>query len=453
MTDAPRPSSAEETFLARRRDPDYMPPLSIAAPLGVQHILAMFVSNVAPAIIVAGAAGLGTDDLVYMIQAAMVFSGITTLFQTVGLGPMGARLPVVQGTSFAFLPVAIPLVAGQGADAMAGLMTGALAAGLFQICLSLVVTRVRFMLPPLVTGLVVLMIGLSLIPVGVQYAAGGVEAMGSPAFGSAVSWMLAGVVVLVTLGLKFFARGAVAIASVLAGLIAGYLVALALGRVDMSAIGAAPWFMLPRPFHFGLSFSGAAVIGFILMMIVTAIETVGDVTAIAKSGAGRDATDRELRGAVLADGVGTALAAAFGALPNTSFGQNVGLVAMTGVMSRHVVTLGAVFLVACGLAPKIGALITTIPIEVLGGAVIIMFGMVAGAGLSILSEVRWTQRSMLIFAASISIGLGLQLVPTAVQHLPPTLHMLATSGVLPAAFVAVLMNLLLPQIKDDQAGH
>lgn len=432
------------------RNPDYMPAVAKAVPLGIQHVLAMFVSNVTPAIIIAGAAGFGfgtpgVGDLIYMIQMSMLFAGIATLFQTIGLGPIGARLPVVQGTSFAFLPVMIPLVAGKGVDAIAILMGGIIVGGLFHASLGTIIGRIRFALPPLVTGLVVLMIGLSLIKVGIQYAAGGVPAIGQPEYGSLLNWSVALTVIIVTLGLKFFARGLWSVAAVLIGLIAGYVVAIALGMVSFANIQNAAWFMMPEPFHFGLEFSAGAIIGISLMGVISAIETVGDVSGITKGGAGREATDKEIAGATYADGLGTAIAGVFGALPNTSFSQNVGLIAITGVMSRHVVTIGAVFLILCGFVPKIGAAISTIPIEVLGGGVIVMFGMVAAAGVNMLSDVNWDRRNMVIFAVSLSVGLGLQLEPGALQHLPETAKVLLTSGLLPSAFLAVTLNLLLPE--------
>jgi xanthine permease len=438
------------------RDPDYLPPLMQAVPLGVQHVLAMFVSNVTPAIIVAGAAGFGfgtpgVGDLVYMIQMSMLFAGVATLLQTIGIGPVGARLPIVQGTSFAFLPIMIPLVAGKGVDAMAAVMGGVIIGGFFHAFLATFVGRLRFALPPLVTGLVVVMIGLALVKVGIQYAAGGVPKIGTPEYGSAQSWFVALVVVVVTLGIKFFTRGLLSVAAVLIGLIAGYAVAWMLGMVSFAAVGRASTLALPTPFHFGFEFSIAAVIGFSLMAVISAIETVGDVSGITKGGAGREATDKEITGATFADGIGTALAGFFGALPNTSFSQNVGLIAMTGVMSRHVVTIGAVFLILCGLVPKVGAVITTVPIEVLGGGVIVMFGMVIAAGVSMLSDVTWNRRNMVIFAVSLSIGLGLQLEPGALQHVPETLRVLLTSGLLPSAFLAITLNLVLPEELADEA--
>ncbi len=439
------------------RDPNYTPALAKAVPLGIQHVLAMFASNVTPAIIVAGAAGFGFGsnspdfpNLIYMIQMSMLFAGIATLFQTVGMGPVGARLPIVQGTSFAFLPIMIPLVAGKGVDAMAVLMGGVVIGGIFHFFLGTIIGKIRFALPPLVTGLVVLMIGLSLVKVGIQYAAGGVPAMvkGLPEFGSLQNWSVALVVIVVTLAIKFFTKGLLSVSAVLIGLIAGYAVAYGLGMVDFGKVAFASTFQLPNPFHFGFEVSAGAVIGFCLMAFISAIETVGDVSGITKGGAGREATDKEIAGATYADGLGTAIAGLFGALPNTSFSQNVGLISMTGVMSRHVVTIGALFLIVAGLIPKVGAVITTIPIEVLGGGVIVMFGMVAAAGINMLSDVNWNRRNMLIFAVSLSIGLGLQMVPQALQYLPSTAKILMTSGLLPAAIIAIVLNLILPEDLD-----
>lgn len=446
------------------RDPNYTPALAKAVPLGIQHVLAMFVSNVTPAIIVAGAAGFGFGsdaaaqgfpDMTYLIQMSMLFAGIATLFQTIGMGPVGARLPIVQGTSFAFLPIMIPLVAGKGVEALPALFGGVLVGGLFHTLLGTFIGRIRFALPPLVTGLVVTMIGLALVKVGIQYAAGGVPAMDQPEYGSLLNWSAALIVIFATLGLKFFTRGMLSVSAVVIGIAVGYVYALLMGMVTVDGI-ATSWdraaaVALPIPFAYGFEFSFAAVVGFCLMAFVSAVETVGDVSGITKGGAGREATDAEITGATYADGLGSAIAGVFGGFPNTSFSQNVGLIAMTGVMSRHVVTIGALFLILCGLVPKVGAVIRTIPIEVLGGGVIVMFGMVVAAGISMLSDVNWNRRNMVIFAISLSIGLGLQLDPKAVQYLPDTLRVLMTSGLLPAALIAIVLNLLLPEQLSDEA--
>lgn len=454
------------------RDPNYTPALYKAIPLGIQHVLAMFVSNVTPAIIVAGAAGFGFGsnspdfpELLYLIQMSMLFAGVATLLQTITIGPVGAALPIVQGTSFAFIPIMIPLVAGKGVDGLAALFGGVVIGGLFHAFLGTFIGKIRFALPPLVTGLVVTMIGLALVKVGIEYAAGGVpaKARALPEYGSLLNWSAALVVIFVTLGLKFFARGMLAVSAVLIGIIAGYLYALMMGMLSFEAISTswsrAAAFALPQPFKYGFEFSAAAVIGFCLMAFVSAVETVGDVSGITKGGAGREATDAEITGATYADGVGTAIAGLFGGFPNTSFSQNVGLIAMTGVMSRHVVTIGAVFLIICGLVPKVGGLIRTIPIEVLGGGVIVMFGMVVAAGISMLSDVNWNRRNMVIFAVAMSVGLGLQLevmnvapgAPNALQHLPDFLRILGASGILPAALIAIVLNLILPEELSNEA--
>jgi len=437
------------------RDPNYTPAVAQAIPLGIQHVLAMFVSNVTPAIIVAGAAGFGFGsnspdfpNMIYMIQMSMLLAGIATLFQTIGFGPVGARLPIVQGTSFAFIPIMIPAVAGAGVAGMAGLMTGIIIGGIFHFFLGFFIGRIRHFLPPLVTGLIVMMIGLALIKVGIDYAAGGVPLKGKPEFGSLLNWSIALVVIIVTLLLKFFGRGMLSVAAVLIGLVAGYAYAFALGKVSFVAVGNAAWFTLPQPFKFGWEVNWAIIIGMCFMAVVSAIETVGDVSGITKGGANREATNKEVSGATFADGLGTAFAGFFGGLPNTSFSQNVGLISMTGVMSRHVVTYGAIFLILCGLVPKFGAIIASMPITVLGGGVIIMFGMIIAAGVRMLSEVKWNRRNMVIFAVSLSVGLGLQQVPEAVQHLPDTLRILLTSGLLPAAVLSILLNILLPQDLD-----
>lgn len=444
------------------RDPNYTPALHKAIPLGIQHVLAMFVSNVTPAIIVAGAAGFGFGsgsadfpELLYLIQMAMLFAGVATLLQTITIGPIGAALPIVQGTSFAFLPVMIPLVAGKGVDALAALFCGVIIGGLFQASIGLFIGRIRFALPPLVTGLIVTMIGLALVRIGIQYSAGGVPSIGTPEYGSLLNWSAALVVIIVTLGFKFFTRGMLAVSAVLIGLVVGYIYALFVGILTFDAI-AGSWnnaaaFAVPQPFKYGFEFSVAAVIGFCLMGFISAIETVGDVSGITKGGAGREATDKEIEGATYADGLGSALAGVFGGLPNTSFSQNVGLIAMTGVMSRHVVTCGAVFLIICGLIPKVGGVISTIPIEVLGGGVVVMFGMVVAAGISMLSDVEWNRRNMVIFAVALSIGLGLQLEPDAVQQLPDWLEVLMVSGLLPSAFIAIGLNLILPEELPEES--
>lgn len=426
-------------------DPNVTPPLGQAIPLGLQHVLAMFASNVTPSIIVAGAAGLafGGAEQVYLIQMAMLFAGIATLFQTVGIGPIGARLPIMQGTSFAFVGVLAGVAATQGLSVA---LTACIIGGVIHFALGSVIGKLRWLFPPLVTGLVILAIGLYLIPVAIKYAAGGAAQfqMEAESFGSLKHWTVALTVIIVALVLKFFTKGTLSSAAILVGLIAGYVVAYLSGMVNFGAVAKASWVTGITPLPYGFEFSLGAVIAVTLVSIVSAIETVGDASATAKAGAGRDATDEEIQGATYADGLGTAIAGVFGGLPNTSFSQNVGIVGMTGVMSRHVVTIGGIILILCGLMPKVGAVIASMPLPVLGGGVIVMFGMVASAGLNVLSEVELNRRNMVIIAVSLAVGLGLNLVPTAVQYLPGVVKTLMTSAVAPTALCAIVLNLVLP---------
>ena len=426
-------------------NPEAMPPMGQAIPLGLQHVLAMFASNVTPAVIVAGAAGLafGGAEQVYLIQMAMLFAGIATLFQTIGIGPIGARLPIMQGTSFAFVGVLAGVAATQGLSVA---LTACLIAGIIHFALGGVIQKLRFMFPPLVTGLVILAIGLYLIPVAIKYAAGGAAdfQMAADSFGSLMHWTVALTVVVLSLVCKFLTKGLVSNAAILIGLLGGYVVAMAMGMVNFGGVAKAAWFQVPTVMPYGFEISIGAVIGVTLVSIVSAIETVGDTSATTKAGAGRDATDDEIAGATYADGLGTAVAAVFGGLPNTSFSQNVGIVGMTGIMSRHVVTIAGAILVVCGLIPKIGAAVASMPLPVLGGGVIVMFGMVAAAGMNMLTEVKMSRRNMIIISVSLAVGLGLNLVPSAVQHLPGIWKTLATSAVAPTALLAVVLNLALP---------
>ncbi len=432
-------------------DPNVTPPMGQAIPLGLQHVLAMFASNVTPSIIVAGGLGagfgFGSPEMIYMIQMAMLFAGIATLFQTVGIGPIGARLPIMQGTSFAFVSVLAALAATQGIDVA---LTACIIGGVIHFALGSVIQHLRWLFPPLVTGLVILAIGLYLIPVAIKYAAGGAASfqMEADSFGSLMHWSVALTVIVVSLGLKFFTKGALSQSAILIGLLAGYALAWMLGMVNFGAVGKASWFNMPRALPFGFEFNLGAVIAVTLVSIVSAIETVGDASATTKAGAGRDATDAEIAGATYADGLGTAVAGVFGGLPNTSFSQNVGIVGMTGMMSRHVVTIAGIIMVICGLLPKIGAVIASMPLPVLGGGVIVMFGMVAAAGLNMLSEINMNRRNMVIIAVSLAFGLGLNLVPTAVQYLPGVVKILATSAVAPTALMAIVLNLILPDDID-----
>ena len=428
----------------RLRDPNYLPPLKRAIPLGIQHVLAMFVGNITVPIIIAGIIGVTPEEKVFLIQVAIFIAGVATLIQTIGVGPVGAKLPIVQGTSFGFLPVAIPLAKTYGLGVLFG---GALFAGFVQICLGAILKKIRHWFPPIVTGVVVLVIGISLMQVALVYAGGGKWLMDNKPelFATGKQLFLSITVLVVTLGVHQFGRGIFATASILIGLIVGYLIAIPMGMVNYSIIADAAWFAFPSPLKFGLSFNLAALLGMGIMALITTIETVGDISGITIGGAGREATDKELSGGIMADGAGTAVASLFGALPNTSFSQNVGVIAFSGVMSRHVVTIGAIFLVLAGLIPKLGAIVSAMPQAVLGGASIVMFGMIAAAGVKLLTQEALNRRNMLIVAVSLTLGIGLPQVPQFVQYFPTQLAVVMKSGIVPAGIFALLMDRILPR--------
>ncbi|MFT6558416.1 uracil-xanthine permease family protein [Sneathiella sp.] len=432
------------------RDPNYTPPLGTAIPLGIQHVLAMFAGNVTVPIIIAGAAGLAGGDKVFLIQVAMLVAGLATLLQTVGAGPIGARLPIMQGTSFAFLPVMIPIAASvKGTDALAIIFGATIVGGIFHFFLGTFIGRFRGILPPLVTGLVVATIGLTLLPIGVEYVGGGKFAkFVTKDFGAWYHLVLGCSVIVIILGVKFMTKGMTSASAILIGLVAGYLMAIPMDMVKFSGISDAAWFAFPEPLKFGLKFETAAIIGMCLMAIVSAIETVGDISGITKGGAGREATDKEIAGGTMADGLGTAIGGLFGSMPNTSYSQNVGVVSLTGVMSRHVVTIGAIFLLVAAFVPKVGAIVSAMPYAVLGGGAVVMFGMIAGAGINLLSDVKMNRRNMVIIAVSLSVGLGLKAEPGVVGIFPDWAKMMLTSGLFPVAFLSILLNSILPQEKD-----
>jgi len=421
-------------------------PLNQSIPLGIQHVFAMFAGNITVPLIVAGVFGVTTAEKIFLIQMALFAAGVATIIQTVGYKNIGSRLPIIQGTSFAFIPIMLPFKAfGLGA-----IFTAAFIGGIFQIWIGKMLKPIRHMFPPLVTGIVVLMIGISLLKVGFKYAGGGVWLMNNKPeiFANWEHLLIAGTVLIVALLCNIRGKGMVSSASILLGIIAGFVMATLLGEVRFEKIAAAGWFAFPMPFQYGIDFVWGAVILMLFMSIVTTIETIGDISATTMGGANREATDKELSGGIMADGVGTAFASIFNAMPNTSYSQNAGLVAFTGVMSRHVGTVAGIILILLGLFPKLGGIIAAMPDSVIGGAAIIMFGLIAGAGIKLISKTEMSQRNILILALSLSFGIGLYAFPEFVAHIPDfgiKLKLLLTTGLIPAGLLAFILNATLPK--------
>ena len=448
------------------RDPEYRPPMAEAVPLGIQHVLAMFAGNITVPLLIALAAG--PEYITVLVQIALLAAGIATLIQTVGIGPVGARLPIVQGTSFAYVGILTSAI--KSGATLAAVFGASLVGGLFQIILGQFIPQIRKLIPALVSGVVVMTIGFTLLPVGIKYSAGCgaypapfCEAAG---FGSASNWAMALFVIVGILLFRRYGRGVWSTSSVFAGLVVGYLVAIPFGMVNPDAaakISSAPWVGLPDHW-FGLEFTTSTALGLIGLMIImafiTTIETVGDISGITAGGADREPTDRELKGGIMADGLGSAVVALFGGLPNTSYSQNVGLVSFTRMMSRHVVTVGAVFLILCGLIPKLAAVIGAMPQPVLGGAAIVMFGLIVSAGLRLVARSGLTARNMLIAAISLGLGMGLWQVEQLARaagfgplpdELPSWSVPLFVSGIVVSGIAAAVLNAVLREDKEAAA--
>jgi len=416
-------------------------PYNKSIPLGIQHVLAMFAGNITVPIIIAGVFGQTPEQKIFLIQMALFVAGVATVIQTVGYKGVGSKLPIIQGTSFAFIPVMVPFkAAGLGA-----VFTAAFIGGIFQIFIGKILKPIRHLFPPLVTGIVVLMIGVSLLKVGFMYAGGGGWLMNNKPeiFGNANHLTIAFTVLIVSIFFNIKGKGMWSSASILVGMIAGYIVAMALGMVNYGKIASAGWFALPMPLQYGIDFVPGAIILMLFMAVVTTIETIGDISATTMGGDDREATDKELSGGIMADGVGTAFGALFNAMPNTSYSQNAGLVAFTGVVSRHVGTVAGVILILMGLFPKLGGIIASMPESVIGGAAIIMFGLIASAGIKLIAREKMNQRNLLILGLSLSFGIGMSLLPQFVQHIPDfgiSLKLLLTTGLIPAGMLAFILN-------------
>ncbi|WP_410207492.1 uracil-xanthine permease family protein [Fusobacterium sp.] len=422
---------------------DGIPPLREAIPLGLQHVLAMFVSNITPLIIVSGALGLPADTKTFLIQCTMLVAGLNTMLQAYTLGPVGAKLPIVVGTSFAFVPVALSIGTQYGYEAILG---AALVGGIFEAIIGLVIKRIRRYFPPVVTGVIVLSIGLSLLPVGVKNFAGGV---GAPDFGSFTNLFLGMIVLVTIIFFKQFTKGITSTGSIFIGTIVGFIAAILMGKVDLTPVANAGYINIPRPFTYGFTFHLDACMAMIMMFIVSAVETVGDMSGVTMGGANRELTDKELSGGILADGIGSCLASCFSILPTTSFSQNTGLVAMTGVMSRFVVAVGAAFLVLGAFIPKIGALLAIVPASVIGGSLVMVFAMISISGINLITKEPLRGRNALILSVSLGLGYGLGSVPNALVNFPESIRLIfGGSGIVVSGSIAVILNMILPMDEE-----
>lgn len=446
-------------------------PLAKAIPLGLQHVLAMFVGNLTPLLIITGACGIvGGSDLaglqISLLQNAMIIAGVITLVQLYSIGPCGGQIPIIMGTSSGFIGVfnGVAATMGSGVVAYGAMMGASLIGGLFEGVLGYFLKPLRRFFPSVVTGTVVLAIGLSLISVGINSFGGG---FGAKDFGSMENILLATFVLIVILVFKHGTKGFVSYSSILFGIIAGYIAAEIMGFVlpttavdangveytkawvlNWNKVAEAGWFAVPEILPVDLIFDMRAIIPVTIMYIVTAVETVGDISGVTTGGMGREATDKELSGGVICDGLGSSFAALLGVLPNTSFSQNVGLVAMTKVVNRFALATGAVFLILCGLLPKLGALVSIMPQSVLGGAAVMMFSSIIVSGIQLITKEPLNPRSLTIVSVALGVGYGMGANPAILKNTPEFIQLIfGGSGIVPAAVVAIILNIVLPAEK------
>lgn len=420
-------------------------PLEKAIPFGLQHILAMFVANIAPIMIVAGASGLDPSQSARLIQSAMIMAGIGTLIQLFPLWKIGSGLPIVMGISFTFVSVFCYIGPTYGYNAIVGAV---LAGGIIEGLLGLFAKYWTKLITPIVAASVVTAIGFSLLSVGASSFGGG---SGNDTFGSAANWILGTITLLCCLIFNIFAKSYWKQLSVLFGLAAGYIVAVCMGVVDFSALRSASIVALPSVLPFKPEFNLNAIIAVVLIFLVSATETIGDTSALATSGLDREASPKEISGSLACDGFISALSSLFGCLPVTSFSQNVGLVAMTKVVNRFTIATGAVIMIIAGIFPGFGALLATLPDAVLGGCTIMMFGTIVVSGLRMIGNCGYSQRNITIAALSLSTGIGFTQVPEIFAIFPQIVQNVFAQNCVAVVFlVAVILNLVLP--KDMEAG-
>lgn len=426
---------------------DGIPKFSQALPLALQHVVAMIVGCVTPAIIVANVANLSEADRVILIQAALVVSALSTLLQLFPIGKkgsfrLGAALPVIMGVSFAYVPSMQSIASDFGIPAILGAQ---IVGGGVALIVGAFVMQIRRFFPPLITGTVVFTIGLSLYPTAINYMAGGTS---SPTYGSWQNWTVAFLTLAIVTLLNHFGKGIFKLASILIGIIIGYIVSLFFGMVDFTSIGAAAVFQVPQPFHFGIIFEPSSCVAIGILFAINSIQAIGDFTATTSGSIDREPTDKELQGGIMGYGVTNILGALLGGLPTATYSQNVGIVTTTKVVNRCVLGLTAVTLLAAGLIPKFSALLTTIPQCVLGGATVSVFASIAMTGMKLVMSEEMTYRNSSIVGLAAALGMGISQATAALSAFPSwVVTIFGRSPVVVATIVAVVLNIILPRDK------
>ena len=438
-----------------------IPPLGMSISLALQHLVAMIVGCVTPAIIIANALGLPQSERVLLIQVSLVMSAVTTLIELFPIGgKLGSGLPVMFGISFAYLPSMQAIVGGGGDIAtIAGAMV---VGGIVAAVVGVFVKKIRRFFPPIITGTVVFTIGLSLYPTAINYMAGGAgntyEAVvlrkgltSALVHGSWQNWAVAAFTLIVVMVMSNKGKGICKLAAILLGMIAGYIVAAVFGMVDLSEVRDAAWFSLPQFMHFGIKFEFSACIALALLFAINAIQAIGDLTATTVGGLNREPTDQELQGGIVTYGLTNVLSAFFGSLPTATYSQNVGIVTTNKVVNRVVFALAGGFLLLAGLIPKFSAILTTIPQCVLGGATITVFSTIAMTGMKLIASETISPRNTTIVGLSAALGVGISQSSSALSQFPESITIIfGKTPVVIATIMAVLLNLILPQENKDQ---
>ncbi|GAA0180241.1 nucleobase:cation symporter-2 family protein [Clostridium sediminicola] len=422
---------------------DGKPSFGEVLPLGLQHVVAMIVGCVTPALIIAGVAGLNAADKVLLVQASLFFAGIATLIQIFPLGGrIGSRLPVIMGVSFAYVPT---LVAIAGEFNMATVFGAQLIGGLVAILFGVFLKKLLVFFPPLVTGTVIFSIGLSLYSVAIKYIAGGV---GSPTFGSPKNWAVAMLTLAVVLFFNYFTKGTLKLASILIGIIVGYIVSIFLGMVSFDAVASAGLLQVPKPLHFGISFNGTAIVSMVIMYIVNSVQAIGDLSATTGGGMDRVPTDKELSGGVIGNGFSSIVGALFGCMPTATYSQNVGIVTVNKVINKWVFAFASVIVILAGIIPKFASLLTTIPQCVLGGATISVFATITMTGVKMIASNNLTMRNSAVVGIAVALGVGIVQVPGAFALFPGWfISIFGKSSIVVTTIVAIALNLILPKDK------
>ncbi|MDV5116014.1 nucleobase:cation symporter-2 family protein [Clostridium perfringens] len=405
---------------------------------GLQHIFAAFGGIIVVPLVIATSLGFDSKVTTALISASILGSGLATIIQAKGIFKVGARVACIMGTDFTFVSPAISVGSVLG---LPGIIGATILGSLFEVILSFFIKPLMKFFPPLVTGIVVALIGLTLLPVSIDWAAGGA---GSANYASLENLAVAMFVLIITLLLNNYGKGMISSASILIGIVVGYIVCIPLGLVDFTSVKEASWLSFPKILEFGVTFDAKAVMAFIPAYFVATIGTVGCLKAIGET-SNIDIGDKRVAAGVLSDGVGSALGGLVGSCPNTSFSQNIGIISLTKVASRHVAVMAGILLVILGFLPKVAAIITGIPNPVLGGVGIMMFGTVAAAGIRTLSNIKLTERNLLIIAISMGLGLGVTFRPDVIHNLPEAIRMIFSSGISTGTIAALILNAVLKE--------